>query len=237
VTCLHAVPYEYGVPGDIYGSVIADLVPVLREAAEKQRARCEQRLAAEDVAWSWDSRDGRALEHLLRASSLNDVVVVGSREPLSEGPSLLARDLATRLRTPMLLVPEHAKGLDCGGTALVAWNGSEEVSRAMKAAVPLLAKARAVVLASVLGEADGAFDLPAVEGAEYLSRHGIRCVITEFPAGDGAVGALLASAAARREAAYLVMGAYGRARLVEAVLGGVTRAMFDAPPLPIFTCH
>jgi nucleotide-binding universal stress UspA family protein len=237
VTCLQAVPYEYGVPGDIYGSIVADLIPALREAAEKLRQRCESRLEPEDVAWSWDSRDGPAAEHLLRASSLNDVVVVGSREPASKAPSLLARNLVMRLRTPMLLVPEHATGLDCTGTVLVAWNGSEEASRALKAAMPLLAKARSVVLASVLGEPDRDFDLPAVEGAEYLSRHGIRCEITEFGTADGSVGELLAAAVARREASCLVMGAYGHPRLVETVLGGATREIFDNPPVPIFTCH
>ena len=138
----------------------------------------------------------------------------------------------------MLLVPEHVNGLNCAGTAVVAWDGSAEASRALKAAVPLLAKSRSVVLASVLGEPDnGDFDLPAAEGAKYLSRHDITCEMVELPFEHGSVAQVLADVAARREAAYLVMGAYGRPRLVEAVLGGVTRRMLDKPPLPIFTCH
>jgi nucleotide-binding universal stress UspA family protein len=237
MTCLQAVPYEYGVPGDFYGAVVADMIPALREAAEKLRARCELRLGSEDVSWSWDAEDGRALEHLLRLSALSDLVVVGNREPLSSAPSLLARELVMRLRTPMLLVPEHVNGLNCAGTAFVAWNGSAEASHALKAAIPLLAKARTVVLASVHGEPEGEFELPAVEGAEYLSRHGIDCEITEFPFEHGTVAEVLINAAVRREAAYLVMGAYGHSRLVETVLGGVTRTLFADPPLPIFTCH
>ena len=237
LTCLQAVPYEYDVPGDFYGGVAADLIPLLREAAERLRARCKERLAPEDVTWSWESLDGRALEHLLRASSLSDLVIVGSREPASRAPSLLARDLGTRLATPMLLVPEHVNGLNCAGAAVVAWNGSPEASRALKAAVPLLAKAKSVLLASVLGEPDARFDLPAVEGAEYLSRHGIKCEMTEFPFEHGSVAHVLADVAARRDAAYMVMGAYGHSRFVETIMGGVTRAIFAEPPLPIFTCH
>ncbi len=236
LACLQAVPFEYGVPGDIYGSMVADLVPMLREAAQKLRHQCERRLTPEDVVWSWTYKDGRALEHMLRASALSDIVVVGSHEPLSKSPSVLARELATRMRTPMLLVPEHVKGLDCTGTAVVAWNGSAEASRALKAAVPLLGKARSVVLASVLGE-DRKFDLPAVEGAEYLSRHGISCEMVEFHLDHGDIAEILADAAARRGAAYLVMGAYGRSRLAERVLGGVTRDLFAAPPLPVLACH
>jgi len=237
LACLQAVPYEYGVPGDFYGALVADLIPELRKAADNLRAECEERLRAEDVVWSWDQLDGRALEHVLRAASLSDIVVVGSREPLTRAPSLLARDLATRLRTPMLLVPEHATGLDCDGNAVVAWNGSQEASHALKAALPLLAKADSVVLASILGEPGGEFDLPAVAGAEYLSRHGIRCELTEFTLGEGTVAEVLAEVAMHRKAAYLVMGAYGRSRIAEAVLGGVTRELLAKPPVPILTCH
>ena len=112
-----------------------------------------------------------------------------------------------------------------------------KASRALKGAVPLLAKAKSVVLASVLGEPDAKFDLPAVEGAEYLSRHGIHCEMTEFEYQLGSVAGVLIDVAARREAAYLVMGAYGHSSMAEMVFGGVTREMFADPPLPIFTCH
>lgn len=237
LSCLQAVPYEYGVPGDFYGALVVDLIPQLREAAERVQERCERRLRSEDVSWSWDREDGAALEHVLRRSALSDLVVVGSREPLSSAPSLLASQLATRSRAPLLLVPEHVNGLNSAGPALVAWNGSAEASRALKAAVPLLARSRSVVLASVQGEADREFDLPAVEGAEYLSRHGISCEMTEFRLERGSVAEVLTEVAARREPAYLVMGAYGHSRLVETVLGGVSRELLARPPLPILTCH
>jgi nucleotide-binding universal stress UspA family protein len=237
VTCLQPVPYEYGVPGDFYGALVVDLIPQLREAAERLQERCETRLRSEDVAWSWDRQDGGALETVLRYTALSDVVVVGSREPLGRSPSLLASQLATRSRAPLLLVPERAGGLDTTGPAVVAWNGSAEASRALKAAVPLLARASSVVLASVHAEADRGFDLPAVEGAEYLSRHGISCEVIEFRLEHATIAEARADAAALRRAAYLVMGAYGRTRLAETVLGGVSRELLSWPPLPILSCH
>lgn len=237
LTCLHAVPYEYGVPGDIYGSIVVDLITVVREGAEKLRGECESRFAGEDVPWTWVHDDGRALEPLLRMSALSDIVVVGSREPFSTTSSLLARDLATRLKTPMMLVPEDSKRLDVTGTAVVAWNGSVEASHALKASVPLLAMAGSVVLVSVTGETEGEVDLPAIEGAEYLSRWGIECEMVEIPAGQKSIAEVLSDAASMRNAAYLVMGAYGHMRMVEAVMGGVTRDLFAKPSLPIFTCH
>jgi nucleotide-binding universal stress UspA family protein len=81
-------------------------------------------------------------------------------------------------------------------------------------------------------------DLPPTDGAEYLSRHGISCEIVEFPAVKS-IAQVLTDAALVRDAAYLVMGAYGHARLVETVFGGVTRELLANPPvpLPILACH
>jgi nucleotide-binding universal stress UspA family protein len=237
VDCLQPVPFDYGIPGDVYGGMAAEVIPALRQAANGLRDEYARKLAAEDAAWSWEQVDGPALEYLLRRGAISDLVVLGSREPLSNRPSRLAQDAAVRLRTPMMLVPEDATGLDCTGPALVAWNGSIEASHALKSALPLLRKARSVVLLSVTGEPASRAEFPAVDGAKYLSRHGIGCEITEIPLESGSVAAVLTQAARSREAAYLVMGAYGHSRLVETILGGVTRDLFANPPLPILTCH
>jgi nucleotide-binding universal stress UspA family protein len=39
------------------------------------------------------------------------------------------------------------------------------------------------------------------------------------------------------EADLIVMGAYGHSRLREAILGGATRNMLEASPLPVFMAH
>jgi nucleotide-binding universal stress UspA family protein len=217
---------------------MVELEPAIRKAAAATRERIERRLAGEDIAWDWMDENGLAHEALLRRSGLSDVIVLGSRDVLGDGPSMLAGDLVLSARMPILIVPPSTVRLDCAGPAMVAWDGSLEASRALRAATPLLAKARSVTLLSVHGKArERAADLPPAEGAEYLSRHGIACELTEIPAGDGTVAEALAKAAAARQAAYLVMGAYGHTRLVETVWGGVTRELFSAPPVPILACH
>ena len=102
----------------------------------------------------------------------------------------------------------------------------------------LLRKAAAVTLLNVTEQVDdsGAF-LSAVDGAEYLSRHGISCEIAEVGRDGGSVAAALAENAVTRQAAYIVVGAYGHARAIETVFGGVTRELFTNPPLPVFTSH
>lgn len=239
VTCLQATSYEFILPGDFYGTGAAEMIVSLGEAADALRERLEARLAGEDVAWSWQQETGPAEERLIARSGLSDVIVVGCCDPVSRSSASLPGTVVARARTPILLVPPEATALDCTGTALVAWDGSPEACHALRAARPLLARAERVILASVEDEPPErrAFDLPPVEGAEYLSRHGIACEMVELPAGGRPVADVLGEAAAERDAAYLVMGAYGRMRLTEMIWGGVTRALLTRPPLPILACH
>jgi nucleotide-binding universal stress UspA family protein len=238
VSCVQAIPFVIGMPGDFYGGMAAELVPALREEADKLRARIEAELANEDVSWNWVQNDGPAVERLLQFANLSDIAVVGCCDPLRKDYAPLPGDLAIRARTPVLVVPPKTTGFDTRAPALIAWDGSPEACRALRAATPLLACSQAVTLATVREKSDRAYDLPPTDGAEYLARHGITCEIVEFPAAKP-IGQVLTDAAMVRGAGYLVMGAYGHARIVETVFGGVTRALLAHPPvpLPILACH
>lgn len=239
LTCAQAVPFEFAVPGDPYGTLVAQLLPELREQADALRERLQRQLETEDVAWDWIQEDGPAGAQLLRRAGLSDVIVLGSHEPLRpKRPSTLAGNVVLRGRTPVLVVPSEIRRFDCGGPAIVAWDGSPEASRALRAAVPMLARASSVTLVIVSAESeDKQIVLPATEGAEYLSRHGIACELTEMPFGGNSAAADIARAASVRKASYLVMGAYGHSRLAETIWGGVSRELLSSPPLPILAVH
>jgi nucleotide-binding universal stress UspA family protein len=240
VTCLQAINYEIFAPGDFYGSAIAAAMPVIKESAEQLRAQIEARLASEDVAWDWRFLYGMAVHRLLEHSPLADVVIVGPADVGFDGhgPSALVGDLVLRSPVPVLVVPGNAGSFDVTAPVMVAWNGSAEAAHALRAAVPLLAAARKVWLVSVAEDADKPrFDVPALEGAQYLSRHGIDCEVVEVPRGEAKIGDTLFSAAQMRDCGLMVMGAYGHTRLAEMLLGGVTRQMLSAPKLPILLAH
>jgi nucleotide-binding universal stress UspA family protein len=238
LTCLQATPYELGVPGDLYGAAAAQLLPAIREQADAVRDRFERRLTSEDVVWDWLQEDGLAHERLLRRSGLSDVVVLGSCEPLrTKGPSTLVGDVVLRSQTPTLVVPPEARSIDWTGPAMVAWDGSPEASRALRGALPLLAKSSSVTLVTIDGESEKDIDLPPTEGAEFLARHSIECEMADLPLRGASVAEAIVREAALREASYLVMGAYGHARLLERIWGGVTRELLTRPPLPILACH
>jgi nucleotide-binding universal stress UspA family protein len=228
------------VTGDLYGTMIAEVIPVMQEAADALRDRIGARLSTEDVVWDWAQQDGASRPLLIEAEALADLVVVGARDPASngKGPSGLAGYVAVHGRSPLLVVPETTRSLDLVGPAVVGWNGSLESAHALRGAVPLLRRASSVVLANVAEPVERSrATLPCVDAAEYLSRHGIVSEIVEIGRGQETVAQALANAATARGAGYLVIGAYGHARALETVFGGVTRELFSDPPLPLFTAH
>ncbi|WFL77630.1 universal stress protein [Altererythrobacter arenosus] len=240
VLCQQSVSYETFAPGDMYGTALTAVIPVMKEAAEELRAKLEADLANEDVSWEWDVRYGNAAHLLLEASAISDVIVVGAHgaNESQERASRLVGELTTHARTPVLVVPQKARRLDVAGPAMVAWNGSTEACIALRAAVPLLKRANSVYLVTVSEERERErYDVPPVSGAEYLSRHGIEAEMIDIPRGAETIAETLFEAAETRKCAYMVMGAYGHSRLAEMLLGGVTRRVLTDPKLPILLAH
>ncbi|MFM7379187.1 MAG: universal stress protein [Erythrobacter sp.] len=241
ITCLQAVSYDVFMPGDFYGSAVAAALPVIRENADRLRAKIEAELEHEGVPFDWRFEYGVAGQRLIEASPLADIVIMGPVEPGMDGrgPSALVGDVVTRAPVPVLVVPDGVNSFDVGAPMLVAWNGSAESAHALRAAVPLLACSVKVTLACVVEEAGEGkrFDLPSTEGAKYLARHGIPCEFVEIPRGEASIADTLFSAAQMRECSVLVMGAYGHSRLAELVLGGVTRHMLSEPQMPVLLAH
>lgn len=239
--CLTVTPYDAFILGDPFGGIYALPIAIegLREAEEQHRARMEEQLAREGIAWDWVHRDGQPAQMLVNEARLADLVVLS--QPVRRGGGergsipALADAVAINARTPVLTVPAGARGFDCSGGALVAWNGSDEAAHALRFALPLLALAATVNLV-VVGDGSG-FALPSLDACRYLSRHGIHSEMHEWPRGTDNVGANLLEAARSLDARYLVLGAYGRSRVMEAVLGGTTRYMLDHAPLPLVLAH
>jgi nucleotide-binding universal stress UspA family protein len=133
---------------------------------------------------------------------------------------------------PLLLNPP-APPQSIGHAVAIAWNGSAEAARAVAFAMPLVESASAVhILTAGAAEPD-----PSAELAEYLEWRGIGCERRTVSADGEAVGAALLGAAAGAGADLLVMGGYGRSRLRELVLGGVTRHVLAQAELPVLMAH
>jgi len=126
------------------------------------------------------------------------------------------------------------KGL---GTVVVAWDGSRSAAAAVAASLPALAGARKVIALTVLNEKASARAGAAQDLIRHLARHGVAAEPMEFDSAGARIGSVLDHVALRAEADLLVLGAFGTSRAREFVLGGATRSMLEAPPVPVLLAH
>ena len=73
--------------------------------------------------------------------------------------------------------------------------------------------------------------------SEVLARHGIAAELIAEPSLDLDPADLLLNQAADSGADLIVMGAYGRSRVRELVLGGVTRGVLQHMTVPVLLSH
>lgn len=138
---------------------------------------------------------------------------------------------------PMLIVPQGWKYGPLGDRVVVAWNGSREAIRAVHDAMPLLQKARKVVIFSFSTAPSGLRESAELLRA-HLSRHGVTAEISDWTnTGDmTAVDALFASLDTQ-DADLIVAGAYGHPRHIEQWFGGVSVDLLRQPMLPLLMSH
>jgi nucleotide-binding universal stress UspA family protein len=121
----------------------------------------------------------------------------------------------------------------------LAWDSSEAASSAAHTALPYLKEADEVVIGCIdpvmTPERDG--QDPGTDVAAWLSHHGCKVTLSQFPSGGREVGQCIQDRAREVGADLVVMGAYGHARMVQTVLGGTTRSMMKQSDLPLFLAH
>jgi nucleotide-binding universal stress UspA family protein len=138
-------------------------------------------------------------------------------------------DLVLQVGRPLLVVPESCNWLDVR-SVLVAWKDTAESRRAVSDALPLLQKSTDVTIVEVVeDEADRAAALLRLEDvAAWLSRHGVQAS-RQVPGQCGDAATQLERIASEVGAGVVIAGAYGRSRLSEWILGGVTRRLINPP--------
>jgi nucleotide-binding universal stress UspA family protein len=197
-------------------------------------------LSRHSARGEWLVAQGEAVEALCHCARWCDFVV-------AERP-LLNRDAPTGWGTvsrtvfgadvPVLVVPETAQLDTLGERILVAWNHSREAMLAVRGALPLLARAREVVVLDGAAQDDelGARHLPQLDLPAWLERHGVRARIRGFDPGSDHGANILVQAHDMR-ADLIVMGAWGHSRIAQLVLGGSTRHLFQNSDVPLLVAH
>lgn len=221
-----------------------DALDRYREAWEARNARLGQVFndgtAAYDIATEWraveDLRiDRSAVDIIAMHAHYADIAVVGQVDPDRPAdlvPGDLPGQVALLAGRPVLALPYAWQSTTIGQRVVVGWDGGRESARAVADAMPLLKAASEVAVLVV-----GGGDLPGADIAAYLARHGVHAEAVALADSGISVADTLLSTAADRNADLLVMGAYGRSRLREMILGGTTRRILSEMTLPVLLSH
>ncbi len=165
-------------------------------------------------------------------SRLSDVLVFD--DAAARGKGSLAEAFQQIVATEQRPTIVARSGLEVGGIVAVAWDGGKEASRAMRTALPLLQRARRVLILTSLTGASRKCDPPRLQA--FLSARGVSSEVELLsPASD--VGPQLIKTAKEASASLLVAGAFGHARLREFIFGGATRTFLTADSPSLFLSH
>lgn len=214
------------------------------EAASKASDLFESKLKPSGLRYEWRTAQGELIDQCTLHAKYTDLVVAGQYDATSdaaEGEERLIDQLVLDAGRPVLVVPYAGQFKTVGHKVVVAWNATREATRAVNDAMPFLHAAKAVEVVAINPNnghgRDGHGALPAADLSHHLARHGIKVEAEHIESHDMDVGSTLLSRLTDEGADLLVMGAYGRSRLRELVLGGATRHILRHMTVPVLMSH
>jgi nucleotide-binding universal stress UspA family protein len=151
--------------------------------------------------------------------------------------SFVPDELLLKSGAPTLLLAPEWTFRPLGESIVIAWDASREATRAVHDAMPLLEKAKKVVVFS-FSRHRSALKVNAEALVRHLARHGVDAALSDWTnTGDiSAVEALFASLETQ-DSDLIVAGGFGHSRLFEGLFGGVSLDLIGQPTLPVLLSH
>ena len=140
---------------------------------------------------------------------------------------------------PIIVLPDIKRIFNLPKRIIIAWDESQEATRAVHDALPFLKYAENinVVCVSNEPEEEKANIIYSDALRKHLSHHNINVEITYADQLADGIGKTILQNAIEYDADLIVMGAYGSTRLKEIVLGGATRYLLTNTTIPLFLSH
>ena len=230
--------------GYIMAQMGAEIEAAQNKIAVESLSRAEEIFRKQTSAAGLDNVEWlTAYDEPVHAMSLNaqyaDLVVIGQSD--SSDDSGVAMDLPERLVLsavrPVLILPSAGEFPSIGKRILIAWNTSQEATRAISNATPFLRSAESVYVMAVNSKSSNNDIIQSENMVRYLERLGIRAEVKDIYGVEIDVGNELLSSASDLSADLIVMGCYGHSRLREWVLGGATRTILESMTIPVLMSH
>lgn len=221
-----------------------------RDAAILERARQQAAAALDEfqtrsrdagVECSTRRIDGDVGDVIARAVQRCDVLLLGharGSDPRSSmDVSSPLHEVLKRCPRPAIVVPaDSATPSSPSGVTLVAYDGSLQAARALASFVASgWFRGGAVRVAAFHADPHIADSIAQV-AVEFLRSHEVLADGGGHALDDAPADAIL-RAAHDHGAELLVMGAYGRATILEFFFGSVTRQVLERSPIPVFVDH
>ncbi len=215
-----------------------NLVQECRQAFEAFMAR--KSVPASDgfmnrLSYKWSDETKLLQSSIGEHSRIFDITVFGS--PSAKAHPMQQVALETTLfesGRPILVTPPDAPK-KLGDTILVAWNGSTKSALTTALAMPLLEKAKRVIVLTVEGGM-----VPGPSGGElarHLRANGVPAEDRAVPQGGLSTGERILAETASLGCDLVVKGAYTQSRLRQMIFGGATRHILQSSQVPVFMAH
>ncbi|TIS53086.1 MAG: universal stress protein [Mesorhizobium sp.] len=214
-----------------------EVMQIQRTEIEKRLAelRAEfERLVPASISSEWGQDVCSPTRFLSVSARAADLIVIGSEKGENVYRAVDVGSLALGTGRPVLVVANNVEHV-MAKTVLIAWKDTREARRAVADALPFLAKANEVVVATVGTDRHESIRDSLADIAVFLEHHGIMAR-TELITGE-ADGDHLLTFARSIHADLIVCGAYGHSRLREWAFGGITRTLIEEDSINRFMSY
>lgn len=230
----HLVGLYTNTPGSL--AATNDSKPMLR-LTDQWKADFESRTAGL-IGKEWQDfshlGDAEAIEKIVSATRLSDLVVVGQAEPGAKNHLLSSLPEAVILNAgrPVLVIPYAGDYRPEFKAPIFAWKDTREAAHALKDALPVIGGARNAKVISIEhshkhGSAAGA------RVVEHLSRHGIQAMHKTVVTDEVGVMDMLLSSVSDLDGDVLVMGGQVHSGFLMHERGKGTRYMLEHMTVPV----
>lgn len=212
--------------------VLSDKTEEIKEILGRSDISYEVQDVYTEFAWADEDIAERAL--------YADVVLIGRQAAHDEELRKRIIDGALfRTPTPILMNRGTRAMNSSSRSVLLAWDSSDEASRAARQSLDLLRQADTVYVTMVdpVATAGVNGEEPGADIAAYLARHGVKVQVDRVASGGQPADEVLRRHAVDVSADLIVMGAYNHPRWQQTIFGGVTRSMIEESKMPIFMAH
>jgi nucleotide-binding universal stress UspA family protein len=216
-----------------------------REIGELDKIAEEIREILSRSGLSYDVQDiyteySFAREDIAERALYADVVLVGRQACKDEKLRKRVMDGALFDTPTPVIINRGRRPLPSTSKSIVlAWDSSDEASRAARQALDLLKTADCVYVTMIdpVSRERLNGEEPGADIASFLSRHGVKVQVDRLASGGNTADEMLRQHAMDVNADLIVMGAYNHPRWQQTLLGGVTRNMIEQSSVPVFMAH